>query len=60
MLFHLMNVSQSASQKDIEFLVDALLYQNITKLLIVITRADTVDKKALDEVIAYTKAVHQS
>ena len=55
MLFHLMNVSQSASQKDIEFLVDALLYQNITKLLIVITRADTVDKKALDEVIAYTK-----
>ena len=55
MLFHLMNVSQSASQKDIEFLVDALLYQNITKLLIVITRADTVDKKALDEVIVYTK-----
>ena len=55
MLFHLMNVSQSASQKDIEFLVDALLYQNITKLLIVITRADTVDKQALDEVIAYTK-----
>ena len=55
MLFHLMNVSQSASQKDIEFLVDALLYQNITKLLIVITRSDTVEKKALDEVIAYTR-----
>ena len=55
MLFHLMNVSQSASQKDVAFLVDALLYQNISKLLIVITRADTVDKKALDEVIAYTK-----
>jgi predicted GTPase len=55
MLFHLMNVSQSASQKDITFLLDALLYQNITKLLIVITRADTVDKEALDEVISYTK-----
>jgi len=55
MLFHLMNVSQSASQKDVAFLVDALLYQNISKLLVVITRADTVDKKALDEVIAYTK-----
>ena len=55
MLLHLMNVSQSATQKDIEFIIDALLYQNISKLLIVITRSDTVSKKELDEVIEYTK-----
>ena len=55
MLLHLMNVSQSATQTDVAFIVDALLYQNITKLLIVITRADTVSQNALDEVIAYTK-----
>ena len=55
MLLHLMNVSQSATQKDVEFIIDALLYQNITKLLIVITRADTVSQKELDEVITYTR-----
>jgi len=56
MLLHLMNVSQSATQTDVRFIIDALVYQNITKLLIVITRADTVSASELDEVIAYTKA----
>ena len=56
MMLHLMNVSQSATLKDVEFIIDALLYQNISKLLIVITRADTVSKKQLDEVISYTKS----
>ena len=37
-------------------MIDALLYQNISKLLIVITRADTVTKEQLDEVIKYTKS----
>ena len=55
MMLHLMNVSQSATLKDVEFIIDALLYQNVSKLLIVITRADTVSKEQLDEVIAYTK-----
>ena len=41
--------------KDIEFIIDALLYQNVTKLLIVITRADMVSKEQLEEVINYTK-----
>jgi hypothetical protein len=39
----------------VEFIIDALLYQNISKLLIVITRADTVSKEELQEVIDYTK-----
>lgn len=55
MMLHLMNVSQSATLKDIEFIIDALLYQNISKLLVVITRADTVSKEQLEEVIEYTK-----
>ena len=55
MLFHLMNVSQSATHKDVEFIIDAILYQNITKVLIIITMADRVDKEQLDEVINYTK-----
>ncbi len=55
LMLHLMNVSQSATLKDVEFIIDALLYQNITKLLVVITRADTVSKEQLDEVINYTK-----
>lgn len=56
LMLHLMNVSQSATLKDVEFIIDALLYQNITKLLIVITRADTVSKEQLEEVINYTKS----
>ena len=56
LMLHLMNVSQSATLKDIEFIIDALLYQNVTKLLIVITRADTVSKEQLQEVINYTKS----
>ena len=55
LMIHLMNVSQSATLKDVEFIIDALLYQNITKLLIVITRADTVAPEQLEEVINYTK-----
>lgn len=55
LMCHLMNVNQSATQKDIEFITDTLLYQSIARLLIVITRIDTVSKKELDEVIEYTK-----
>jgi len=55
LMMHLMNVSQSATQKDIEFIIDAILYQNVSKLLVVLTRADSVSKKDLEEVIEYTK-----
>ena len=55
-MLHLMNVSQSATAKDIEFIIDAILYQYIAKILIVITHADTVSKKDIQEVISYTKS----
>lgn len=56
LLCHLMNVNQSATQKDIEFIIDSLLYRNVAQLLIVITRIDTVSKDELEEVVEYTKS----
>jgi predicted GTPase len=55
-MMHLMNVNQSATKKDIDFLCDTLLYQNVSRLLILITRIDTVNEKELQEVIEYTKS----
>ncbi len=55
LMLHLMNVSQSATLKDVDFIIDALLYQNVTKLLMVITKADTVKEEELHEVIEYVK-----
>lgn len=54
-MIHLMNVSQSATQKDIDFIIDALIYQNIGKLLIILTKADSVSESGLQEVVNYTK-----
>ena len=56
LLCHLMSVSQSATQKDIEFITDTLLHHSVAELLIVITRIDSVDEHELAEVIAYTKS----
>ena len=56
LMMHLMNVNQSATEKDIEFITDTLLYQNVARLLVVITRIDTVGESELEEVIAYTKS----
>ena len=55
-MIHLMNVNQSATQKDVEFIIDALLYQKISHLLVVLSHADTVSKAEMEEVIAYTKS----
>ena len=56
LLIHLMNAAQAATKKDIDFIIDALLYRNVAQLLIVITRIDAIKEKDLEEVIAYTKA----
>jgi len=56
LLIHLMNAAQAATKKDIDFIIDALLYRNVAQLLIVITRIDAIKEKELEEVIAYTKA----
>lgn len=56
LMIHLMHVNQSATQKDIEFITDTLLYQSVARLLVVITRIDTVSQSELEEVIKYTKS----
>ncbi len=56
LLCHLMNVGQSATQKDVEFIIESLLYRNVAQLLVVITRIDMVSEEELSEVIAYTKS----
>lgn len=55
LMIHLMNAAQAATQKDIDFIIDALLYRNVAQLLVVITRIDAISEKELQEVIAYTK-----
>ncbi len=55
LMIHLMNAAQAATQKDIDFIIDALLYRNVAQLLIVITRIDAIKEKELQEVIEYTK-----
>lgn len=55
-MIHLMNVNQSATQKDVEFIIDALLYQKVSHLLVVLSHADTVTATEMEEVIAYTKS----
>jgi len=55
LMIHLMNAAQAATQKDVDFIIDALLYRHVAQLLIVITRIDMIQEKELEEVIAYTK-----
>ncbi|MCV3527369.1 dynamin family protein [Campylobacter lari] len=54
-LIHLMNASQSLSQKDCDFIIECLLTSRVSKLLIVLTKADLLSEKDLQEVISYTK-----
>jgi len=56
LLCHLMNVGQSATQKDVAFIIESLLYRNVAQLLVVITRIDMVSEEELAEVITYTKS----
>ncbi len=54
-MIHLMNASQSATKKDVDFIIDALAYQRISRLVILITRVDMLTPAELEEVMAYTK-----
>ncbi len=54
-LVHLMNVNQASTATDINFIIDTLLYNNISKLIIILTKADTINQNELQEVLEYTK-----
>lgn len=53
-MLHLMNAAQSATQKDVDFIIDALVYQNVSRLLVILTRADTLSKDELASAMHYT------
>lgn len=54
-IIHLMNVSCALTQKDVDFLIKILINSRVSKILIVLTKSDLLDKDDLDEVINYSK-----
>lgn len=55
LLIHVMNASCVATQIDIDFILESLLEQNISRLLIVLTRIDLISEKELAQSLEYTK-----
>lgn len=55
LLIHVMNASCVATQIDIDFILESLLGQNISRLLIVLTRIDLIGEKELAQSLEYTK-----
>ncbi|MGG7048824.1 dynamin family protein [Campylobacter sp. M4] len=61
MMVHLMNASQSASKKDIEFLLHSIKNSHIARLCIVLTHSDMLAEKELNEVANYTiKSIYKA
>lgn len=56
MLIHVMNASCAATQKDIDFILESLLEQNISRLLVVLTRIDLLSQEELNSSLEYTKS----
>ena len=55
LMVHLMNVSQSATQKDLDFIVASLQNSHAVKLAVLLTHADVLKVGELNEVAAYAK-----
>ncbi len=55
LLIHVMNASCVATQIDIDFILESLLENNISRLLIVLTRIDLISQKELEQSLEYTK-----
>lgn len=55
LLIHTMNASQSATQLDINFILEALQNFNISRLLVILTHADLLSPKDLLQALNYTK-----
>jgi len=55
LLIHLMNVNQSATQKDVDFLVESANNQNLSSILILLTKEDNITQDELAQVMSYTK-----
>ena len=55
LMVHLMNVSQSATQKDLDFIVSSLKNSHAVRLAVLLTHADVLKDGELNEVAAYAK-----
>lgn len=55
LLIHLMNASCAATQVDVDFILETLLERNISRLLVVLTRADLITPSELHQSLEYTK-----
>ncbi|MCX2717699.1 dynamin family protein [Helicobacter sp. MIT 21-1697] len=55
-LIHVMNASCAATQVDIDFILESLLEQNISRLLVVLTRIDLLTPQELKSSLEYTKS----
>lgn len=55
LLIHLMNASCAATQVDVDFILETLLERNISRLLVVLTRADLITPDELQQSLQYTK-----
>lgn len=55
LMVHLMNVSQTATQKDMDFITDSLTNSRVSRLVIVLTHIDCLSDEQLREVLAYTQ-----
>ena len=55
LMVHLMNVSQSATQKDLDFIVSSLQNSHAVRLAVLLTHADVLKEGELNEVAAYAK-----
>ena len=55
LMVHLMNVSQSATQKDLDFIVSSLQNSHAVRLAVLLTHADVLKEGELNEVAVYAK-----
>ena len=55
LLIHAMNAAQSATQIDVDFILNTLQNANISRILILLTHADLLEKKDLESALSYTK-----
>ncbi|MCD8212780.1 MAG: dynamin family protein [Campylobacter sp.] len=55
LMVHLMNVSQSTTQKDVEFIAKSVKNSHIVKLVVILTHIDLLSKDELSEVMVYAK-----
>lgn len=56
LMIHAINASQPATQKDVSFILETLLSQNIARVLILLTRSDLLSASELEASLQYTQS----